>query len=269
MSLNLSGVTKSFGERVLFKDVSLHVGGRARVALVGPNGAGKTTLMEIIAGVQDADDGTVTVGKDEVVGYLRQEAIEMAGRSALQEVLTVAAEVTSLEHRIKVLETDISEETEDDERERMLSEYGRLLERFENMGGYTIEADARSVLSGLGFRDSDMGRKTEEFSGGWLMRIALAKILLQSPDVLLLDEPTNHLDLESVTWLEGFLRGYDGAILLVSHDRAFMDGLVDRVAEIDLRKLVVYHGRYSDYESQKEAALERLLAAKANQDRQI
>jgi ATP-binding cassette, subfamily F, member 3 len=269
MSLNLSGVTKSFGERVLFKDASLHIAGRARVALVGPNGAGKTTLMEIIAGVQDPDSGTVTVGKDEVVGYLRQEAIEMAGRTALQEVLTVASEVTSLEHRIKVIEQDISEEDDEEERERMLAEYGRLLSRFEHMGGYTIEAEARSVLSGLGFRESDMRRETEEFSGGWLMRIALAKILLQSPDVLLLDEPTNHLDLESVTWLESFLRAYDGAILLVSHDRAFMDGLVDRVAEIDLRKLVTYHGSYSDYETQKAASLERLAAAKANQDRQI
>jgi ATP-binding cassette subfamily F protein 3 len=269
MSLNLSNVSKSFGERVLFSDVSLHLAGRARVALVGPNGAGKTTLMEIIAGEQDADTGTVTVGKDEVVGYLKQEAIEMAGRTALQEVLTVAAHITSLEHRIRVLETDISEEEDEEERERMLTEYGRLRERFEHLGGYTLEAEARSVLSGLGFRSSDMDRLTEEFSGGWLMRIALAKILLQSPDVLLLDEPTNHLDLESVTWLEGFLRSYDGAILLISHDRAFMDGLVDRIAEIDLRRLTVYHGSYADYETQKAAGLERLLAAKANQDRQI
>jgi len=269
MSLTLSGVTKTFGERVLFSDVSLHVAGRARVALVGPNGAGKTTMLEIIAGEQDMDSGTVTVGKGEVVGYLKQEAIEMAGRSALEEVLSVAEEVTSLEHRIGVLEADIAEETEDDERERMLAEYARITERFEHLGGYTIEADARAVLSGLGFREADMQKRTEEFSGGWLMRIALAKILLQSPDILLLDEPTNHLDLESVTWLEGFLRGYDGAILLVSHDRAFMDGLVDRVAEIDLRTLTLYHGTYQNYVEQKAIGLERLLAAKANQDRQI
>jgi ATP-binding cassette subfamily F protein 3 len=269
MSLTLSGVTKTFGERVLFADVSLHVAGRARVALVGPNGAGKTTLLEIIAGEQDADSGTVTVGKGEVVGYLKQEAIEMAGRSALEEVLTVAAEVTSLEHRISVLESDIAEESEQDELDRMLAEYARIRERFEHLGGYTIEADARAVLSGLGFREADMQKRTEEFSGGWLMRIALAKILLQSPDILLLDEPTNHLDLESVTWLEGFLRGYDGAILLVSHDRAFMDGLVDRVAEIDLRTLTLYHGTYQNYVEQKAIGLERLLAAKANQDRQI
>jgi len=269
MSLTLSNITKSFGERVLFQEASLHVAGRARVALVGPNGAGKTTLLEIIAGDQDPDTGTVTVGKGEVVGYLKQEAIEMAGRSALEEVLSVASEVTSLEHRISVLEADIAEETEEDEREIMLAEYARIRERFENLGGYTIEAEARAVLSGLGFTERDMQRRTEEFSGGWLMRIALAKILLQSPDILLLDEPTNHLDLESVTWLEGFLRCYDGAILLVSHDRAFMDGLVDRIAEIDLRKVTVYHGGYSSYQEQKAVDLERLLASKANQDRQL
>jgi ATP-binding cassette subfamily F protein 3 len=269
MSLTLSSITKSFGERVLFADVSLHLAGRARVALVGPNGAGKTTLMEIIAGEQDPDSGIVTVGRDEVVGYLKQEAIEMAGRTALQEVLAVAADVTSLEHRIGVLEADISEEEDEEARERMLAEYGRLRERFEHLGGYTIEADARAVMTGLGFRESDLLRMTEEFSGGWLMRIALAKILLLSPDILLLDEPTNHLDLESVTWLEGFLRNYDGAILLVSHDRAFMDGLVDHIAEIDLRKMTLYHGTYARYEEQKVENLERLLASKANQDRQI
>jgi ATP-binding cassette, subfamily F, member 3 len=269
MSLTISGVTKTFGERVLFSDVSLHVAGRARVALVGPNGAGKTTLLEIIAGEQDAESGTVTVGKGEVIGYLKQEAIEMAGRSALEEVLSVASEVTSLEHRIGVLEADIAEESETDECDRMLAEYARIRERFEHLGGYTIESDARAVMTGLGFRESDMGRQTEEFSGGWLMRIALAKILLQSPDILLLDEPTNHLDLESVTWLEGFLRGYDGAIVLVSHDRAFMDGLVDRVAEIDLHTLTLYHGTYAAYVEQKALNLERLLASKANQDRQI
>jgi len=269
MSLTLTNVTKSFGERVLFQDVSLHVAGRARIALVGPNGAGKTTLMEIMAGESEPDSGVVTVGKGEVVGYLRQEAIEMAGRTALAEVLSVASEVTSLEHRISVIESDIAEETEDDELQRMLAEYARLRERFEHLGGYTIEADARAVLSGLGFRERDLQRDCAEFSGGWLMRIALAKILLQSPDILLLDEPTNHLDLESVTWLEGFLRNYDGAVLLVSHDRAFMDGLCDRIAEIDLRKLTVYHGTYAQYVEQKAEGLDRLLSAKANQDRQI
>jgi ATP-binding cassette subfamily F protein 3 len=269
MSLTLHGLTKSFGERVLFRDASLHVGGRSRVALVGPNGAGKTTLLEIVAGEQDADEGVVTTAKDAVVGYLKQEAIEMAGRTLLAEVLTVASEVTSLEHRIAQLETDISEETDAVEQERLLTEYGRLRDRFEHLGGYTIEADARAVLMGLGFKERDFARQTEEFSGGWLMRIALAKLLLTQPDVLLLDEPTNHLDLEAVNWLESFLRGYDGAIVLVSHDRAFINGLVDRVVEIDRQRLTVYAGDYDAYQVQKADALEKLVAEKRNQDRRI
>jgi len=269
MSLTLHGLTKSFGERVLFKDASLHVGARARVALVGPNGAGKTTLLEIVAGEQDADAGVVTTAKDAVIGYLKQEAIEMHGRTLLSEVLTVASEVTSLEHRIAQLERDMADETDPDEQGRLLEEYGRLRDRFEHLGGYTIEAQARAVLTGLGFKERDFARMTDEFSGGWLMRIALAKLLLTQPDVLLLDEPTNHLDLEAVTWLEGFLRAYEGAIVLVSHDRAFMNGLVDRIVEIDRQRLVVYTGDYDAYQAQKAESLERLAAEKKNQDRKI
>jgi ATP-binding cassette subfamily F protein 3 len=269
MSLTIHGVTKSFGERVLFRDASLHAGARARVALVGPNGSGKTTLLEIIAREQQPDSGVVTVAKDAVVGYLKQEAIEMAGQTVLEEVLTIASGVTSLEHRLTVLETEISEETDPVEQERLLAEYGRLRDRFEHLGGYTIESDARAVLTGLGFKERDLTRMTDEFSGGWLMRIALAKLLLRQPDVLLLDEPTNHLDLEAVTWLEGFLRAYDGTIVLVSHDRAFMNGLVDRVVDIDRQRLVIYAGDYDAYQSQKAEALERLAAAKKNQDRKV
>ena len=269
MSVTVSCISMSFGERVLFSGASLSVGGRDRIALVGPNGAGKTTLLEIIDGQLTPDEGTVTSPRDVVVGYLRQEAIELAGRTALDEVLTVASHVTSIEHRMRVLEEDIAIASEGEELERLLAEYGRIREHFEHLGGYTIEADARAVLTGLGFRESDLTRMTEEFSGGWLMRIALAKLLVQQPDVLLLDEPTNHLDLESVAWLEGFLRAYEGAILLVSHDRAFMDALVDRVVEIDQRKLVSYKGTYTDYEAAREIAHEQLAAAKRNQDRKI
>jgi ATP-binding cassette subfamily F protein 3 len=269
MSLTIHGVTKSFGERVLFRDASLHAGARARVALVGPNGSGKTTLLEIIAREQEPDCGVVTVAKDAVVGYLKQEAIEMAGQTVLEEVLTIASGVTSLEHRLTVLETEISEETDPVEQERLLAEYGRLRDRFEHLGGYTIESDARAVLTGLGFKERDLERMTDEFSGGWLMRIALAKLLLRQPDVLLLDEPTNHLDLEAVTWLEGFLRAYDGTIVLVSHDRAFMNGLVDRVVDIDRQRLVIYAGDYDAYQRQKADSLERLAAAKKNQDRKV
>jgi len=267
--ITVDHVTKTFGERVLFKDAFLRVGGRDRVALVGPNGAGKTTLLEIMVGEQDCDEGSVITPKDVVIGYLKQEAIEMAGSTVLAEVLKVAGHVTSLEHRMHVLEEDIAEAEQGPALDALLTEYGRLQERFEHLGGYTLESDARAVLTGLGFKEHDLTRDTSEFSGGWLMRIAMAKLLLQQPDVLLLDEPTNHLDLESVTWLEGFLRNYDGGIVIVSHDRAFMDGLVDHVAEIDQRKLIVYKANYTGYLKAKELALEQLKAAYVQQQRKI
>ncbi|MDI6900524.1 MAG: ABC-F family ATP-binding cassette domain-containing protein [Anaerosomatales bacterium] len=269
MIITVDNVTKTVGERVLFSDAFLRVGARDRVALVGPNGAGKTTLLEIMAGNEEPDAGTIVRRKDVVVGYLRQEAIEMAGRPVLAEVLSAAPQVTSLEHRLAVLEAEMSAAEETDELEGIMAEYGRLRERFDHLGGYAAEVDARAVLTGLGFKEHDLTRDTSEFSGGWLMRIAMAKLLFLQPDLLLLDEPTNHLDLESVLWLEGFLRAYDGAVVLVSHDRAFMDGLVDRVAELDQRTLTVYHGDYSNYERERVASLERLKAAYEQQQREI
>jgi ATP-binding cassette subfamily F protein 3 len=261
-------VTKSIGERVLFADAFLLVGPRDRIALVGPNGAGKTTLLEIIAGEQEPDDGSVVRAKDATVGYLRQEAIEMHGVSVLEEVLSAASGVRGLEHRIRMLEEELATAPAE-EADQLLAEYGRLRDRFEHMGGYTVEAEARAVLTGLGFREADLAKDVSELSGGWQMRVALAKILLTEPDVLLLDEPTNHLDLESVTWLEGFLKGYEGAVVIVSHDRSFMDGIVNRVAEMELRTLTLYHGTYSEYEEQKAAGRDRLVSAKKQQERYI
>ncbi|MHB9003869.1 MAG: ABC-F family ATP-binding cassette domain-containing protein [Coriobacteriia bacterium] len=269
MIISLDNVTKTFGERVLFSGVSLRVGARDRFALVGPNGAGKTTLLEIITGAQDADFGTVTIARDAQIGYLRQEAIEMHGRTLLAEALTSAQELTGLEHRLGVLERELEVTEPGPEQDRLLAEYGRLRDRFEHAGGYSIEADARAVLFGLGFKEPDLERSTEEFSGGWLMRLALAKLLLGKPDILLLDEPTNHLDLESVTWLEGFLRTYDGAILMVSHDRAFIEGIADHVAEVDLKTVTVYPGTYSKFMAARELALEQLRIKRDAQLRDI
>ena len=269
MILSVDNVTKSFGARVLFKDARIRVGSRDRFALVGPNGAGKTTLLEVMAGRQSADSGAVTRAKDAVIGYLEQEAIEMAGRTVMQEALTAAEHVTSLEHRLTVLQEDLAVSEPGEEQERILAEYGRLHERFEVLGGYTVEPRARAVLFGLGFKETDLDRDAAQFSGGWQMRLALAKLLLRQPDVLLLDEPTNHLDLESVTWLEGFLRAYEGAIVIVSHDRAFMDVLVDHVAEIDLGQVKVYTGSYSQFEAARELALEQLKSAYEAQQKEI
>jgi len=267
--LTLTDISKSFGDQVLFEDAALHVGVRDRFGLVGPNGSGKTTLLEIAAGKQFPDRGSVSRARGTVVGYLRQEAIEMRGRSVLEEAMTVAGELTTLEHRLALLEEELSSVEEGPEQEKLLAEYGRLRYRFEHAGGYSLEVEARSVLSGLGFGEGDFDRRTETFSGGWLMRIALAKLLLSRPDLLLLDEPTNHLDLESVTWLEGFLQSYEGAIVLVSHDRAFMEGFVDHVAEIDQRTVAVYRGSWSRFEKARELAREQLWKKHAAQVREI
>ena len=273
MIISVDSVTKTFGERVLFEGASLRVGARDRVALLGPNGAGKTTLLEIISGEQTPDEGTVTLAKDAVVGYLRQEAIEMHGRTVLAEALTAAADVTTLEHRLHLLEAEISDASAEGEEpeaaKRLLAEYGRLRDRFEHAGGYTLESEARAVLTGLGFKEKDLVRPVDEFSGGWLMRLALGKLLLAKPDVLLLDEPTNHLDLETVTWLESFLRTYEGAIVLVSHDRAFMDGIVDHVAEIDQRQVITYVGTYERYLGQRELVREQQHATHERQLKEI
>jgi len=266
--LTLTRIRKAYGGRVLFDSVSVHVGARERVALVGPNGAGKTTLFEIIAGRLSPDDGDVLVQKGVVVGYLPQEIIELKGRTILQEVLSVSAAVNGIEHRMTVLQTEMAEAS-DNELEPLLAEYGELQHRFEALGGYNIESRAREILSGLGFRPEALDRPTDHLSGGWLMRVSLAKLLLQNPDLLLLDEPTNHLDLESVVWLEGFLAGYPGSVLLISHDREFMNHLVSRVVEVDQGQLIAYPGNYDEYLEAREAAKELLMASYANQQKRI
>jgi len=266
--LTLRHIRKAYGSRVLFDGASLHVGARERVALVGPNGAGKTTLFEVIAGRLAPDTGEVLVQKGVVVGYLPQEVIELKGKTILQEVVSVSSGIASAEHRMTILQEEMTEAT-GEELDALLAEYGELQHRFEALGGYNVEAQAREILSGLGFRPEAFGRPTDHLSGGWLMRVALAKLLLQHPDLLLLDEPTNHLDLESVVWLEEFLAGYPGSVLLISHDRAFMNRLVSRVVEVDAGQLISYPGSYDDYVEAREAAQEILLATYANQQKRV
>ena len=206
MIIQLESVAKSYGGRQLFDDVSLQLNEHDRLALVGPNGAGKTTLLNIIAGRDDPDTGRILFAKGAQVGYLTQDAIEMEERSILEEVLSSQTEVLDAERRLRELEAALTE----DATEAELRAAGKAREQFELLGGYVFEAKTKSVLFGLGFTEADLGRSTGEFSGGWQMRIALAKLLVAAPEVLMLDEPTNHLDLESVRWLEGFLRAYEG-----------------------------------------------------------
>jgi ATP-binding cassette, subfamily F, member 3 len=270
MSLvTLSGVAKSHGAQHLFSGVSLQIGTGRRIAIVGPNGAGKTTLLEIITGDQEADTGTVTRGRDVVIGYLRQEVAEVRGRSALAEVLAGAGAVSGIERRMRHIEAELAEASEEDELAELMDEYGRLQHRFEALGGYNLEAEARRIMGGLGFADADIERPIETFSGGWMMRIALARLLLQNPDLLLLDEPTNHLDLASVEWLQGFLAEYAGAVVLVSHDRDFVNAVVNRVAELHAGALTEYVGDYADFVEQREARIEQLERAAAAQQRKV
>ena len=268
MILNVDKVTKSYGARVLFSGACLRMQERDRYALVGPNGAGKTTLMNIIAGLDGPDEGSVHFGKGVRVGYLEQESIEMDGASVLAEVMTSVSDVAEMEQRLVEIERELAE-ADEQRGQQLLDEYGRLRSRFEARDGYNVEAMARRVLFGLGFHEQDMERSTSEFSGGWQMRIALSKLLMRQPELLLLDEPTNHLDLESVRWLENFLKSYAGAVLVVSHDRAFMNGMVDHVAEIDNGSLVLYKGNYDAYLRQREERLAQLVAMKQAQDRDI
>ncbi|GAA6489239.1 ABC-F family ATP-binding cassette domain-containing protein [Gordonibacter urolithinfaciens] len=265
MIMQLEHIAKSFGGRQLFHDVTFRLEEYERLALVGPNGAGKTTMLNIISGQEDADEGRVLFAKGARVGYLEQEAIEMADQPIFEEVMSSQVEVLEAERRLYKLEHELGE----DPTPQQLAAAGRARDAYEVLGGYTIEAKVRSVMFGLGFKEADLRRSTTEFSGGWQMRIALAKLLIRNPEVLLLDEPTNHLDLESVKWLEGFLRGYAGTVVVVSHDRAFMDNMVDRVAEVDNGQVNLYKGNYSDYLRIREERLERLRAEAAKQAEEI
>ncbi|MGI6221197.1 MAG: ABC-F family ATP-binding cassette domain-containing protein [Coriobacteriales bacterium] len=271
MILQVSDLSKSFGEDELFSRVSFMVNEHDRFALVGPNGAGKTTMLRILAGLDRADGGTITLAKGSTVGYMEQESIELgAGVPVLAEVLTAVQDVLDMQAKMTRLEEAISSSSDEDEQEALLSEYARVSEAFERGDGYTLEPRARSILMGLGFKERDFEKKCDEFSGGWQMRIALAKLLMRQVDLLLLDEPTNHLDLESVRWLESYLRTYGGAVIFVSHDRDFMDGMVDHILELDgTRAFYTYTGNYTSYLRQREERIARIEAEAAAQAEEI
>jgi len=270
MSLvTISGASKAFGAQHLFSDVSLRIVAGRRIAIIGPNGAGKTTLLEIITGEQQPDTGTVVRGKDVVVGYLRQDLADTAGRSVLAEVMAGAGAVSGIGHRLSHIEAELAEASDDAEVAELMSEYGRLQDRFALLGGYGLEAEARRILAGLGFADADVERDIGTFSGGWMMRVALAKLLLENPDVLLLDEPTNHLDLASVDWLQGFLGAYAGGLILVSHDRDFINAIANHVAELGHGTLTEYVGDYADFVEQRDERIAQLERTAAAQQRKV
>ncbi len=266
--IHVENLTKRYGERVLLEDVSWHVKKKDRIGLSGPNGAGKTTLLKMLAGLEEPDEGTIRMASDTTIGYLPQDGIVHHGRTVYDEVVLAFTELLALkeeQHRIEEKLTDVDPA----ESERLLVRYAEVTERFKDRGGWEIEARVAEVLKGLGFSPEDQKRPTQEFSGGWQMRIALAKLLLARPNLLLMDEPTNHHDLPARNWLEEYLHDYPGSVVLVSHDRYFLDATVLRITEVGLRTLTDYHGNYSKYVVEHAAAMERLREAHRRQSEEI
>ncbi len=267
--ISLLNIAKRFGTRALFSGATLQISEGDRIALIGTNGTGKTTLLEMIGGHISPDEGEIVISKETVVGYLRQEVIQLRGRSIIEEVLSGCEVLHVIEAEMKALDREIHEESDLNKKGFLGFRYAELQSHFEAKGGYQLEPRAKQVLSGLGFQEARFGEKTDRLSGGQLMRVALAKILLSQPDILLLDEPTNHLDLASVIWLEGFLRNYPGSILLISHDRSFINGLTNRVIEIAQGKLLTYTGNYDRYLEAKAESLAIQEATYKNQQKKI
>ena len=271
--LSLQNISKQYGPKVLFEGLSLFIDERDRIAVVGANGTGKSTLMKIVTGEAEADTGTLHKSRFTTVGYLPQELIGHAGKTLLEETLRAFEDLQRLQERFEEISVEIQARSDAGESgpeiENLLAEMGRIQHQIEDGEGWRIEARAKEILFGLGFREADLQRPSGEFSSGWQMRIELARLLLREPSLLLLDEPTNHLDIESLEWLESYLQSYAGAVVLVSHDRRFLDNLVRRTVEISQGKATEYAGNYSVYLREKEMRRGLLEAAFENQQKMI
>ena len=269
--IHVEGLSKRYGEKILFEDVTWHVRKRDRIGLSGPNGSGKTTLLRILAGSETGDTGSVRMASDTSIGYLPQDGIVHHGRTLREEVVLAFAELLALKAEQHRIEDELAQSTHNDgnEHEALLTRYAEVTERFRHLGGYEIDLRMAEILRGLGFSSQDQERRTEEFSGGWQMRIALAKLLLARPNLLLMDEPTNHLDLPARNWLEEYLADYPGSVVLVSHDRYFLDATMKRITEVGLKTLTDYHGNYSHYLVEHAARMERLIESHRRQQEEI
>ena len=263
--ISLSNINKQYGRQLVFVDASFQLNPGEKVGLVGPNGAGKTTLFRMIVGEEDPDEGEVSVPKKLTIGYFRQDVEEMKGRSVLDEAIAGSGRAGDLHHQLEALQQAMEDPAQADDLDRILMQFGEVQEEYEHLGGYTLEAQAREVLHGLGFQDDQIDGDVGVLSGGWKMRVALARVLLGRPDVLLMDEPTNHLDIESIIWLEQFLKSFGGALLMTSHDREFMNRLVSKIAEIDSGEIVSYSGNYDFYERERSIREANQQAAFARQ----
>jgi len=268
--IQLSGAGKRYGHKLLFENVDWLITPHDRLGLVGANGAGKSTLMKILGGMESLDYGSLTTARGISAGYLPQDGLALSGRTIFAECMTVFAELRAMEQEMEALTRSMSElDAASAEYAQVADRFHRLEHEFVTRDGYAIEAEVGTVLSGLGFHKDDWSRNTEEFSGGWQMRIALAKLLLQQPNLLLLDEPTNHLDLEARNWLEEYLGKYPHAYVLISHDRYFLDVTVDKIIEIWNKQIHTYSGNYDKYLEQKTQRRDQLHAAYRNQRERI
>jgi ATPase subunit of ABC transporter with duplicated ATPase domains len=274
--ISFSRISKQYGRQILFVDASFQLNPGEKVGLVGPNGSGKTTLFRLITGEEQPDEGEVSVPRKLTIGYFRQDVEEMSGRSVLDEAIAGSGRLGDLHHELDALNDAMADPLRAGDMDRTLARFGEVQEEYEHLGGYALENRAREVLHGLGFDDERIDGDAGALSGGWKMRVAMARVLLGEPDVLLMDEPTNHLDLESILWLEAFLKSRQGALLMTSHDREFMNRLVSRIAEIDGGEIVAYSGNYDFYERERtiretnrEAAYARQQAMLAKEQRFI
>ncbi|MBZ4375398.1 ABC-F family ATP-binding cassette domain-containing protein [Corallococcus sp. AS-1-6] len=249
--IRLDNIGKQHGQQLLFVEASAALHKGEKVGLVGPNGAGKTTLFRMMTGQEYPDEGQVSIDRGVTIGYFSQDVGEMNGRSAVSEVMDGAGPVSTVAAEMKALEAAMGDPDQADNMEKLVERYGVVQGRFEELGGYALEGRAREILAGLGFSEEMMDGDVGKLSGGWKMRVALARILLMRPDAMFLDEPSNHLDIESLIWLESFLKGYEGALLMTSHDREFMNRIVTKVVEIDGGSLTTYSGNYDFYEQQR------------------
>ncbi len=263
--IRLDSVSKQHGKQILFLDASMSVFRGEKVGLVGPNGSGKSTLFRLIVDEEQPDGGQVTIERGLTIGYFSQDVGEMSGRTVLEETMAGAGEVSQAAHELHSLEHAMADPARAGELEALIDRFGHAQARFDELGGYALESRAREILAGLGFHDDVVEDDVGKLSGGWKMRVALARILLMRPDVLLLDEPTNHLDIESIIWLERFLRDFEGALVLTSHDRELLNRLVTKIVEIDGGDLTTYSGDYDFYERQREIAAAQQEAQYARQ----
>ncbi len=271
-----ANINKQYGKQLLFVEASFQLNPGEKVGLVGPNGAGKTTIFRMIVGEEAPDEGDVTVPKKLTIGYFRQDVEGMSGRSVLDEAIAGSGRAGDLHHELEELQHAMGDPARAGEMDKILARFGEVQEEYDHLGGYALESQAREVLHGLGFDDERIDGDVGALSGGWKMRVAMARVLLGKPDVLLMDEPTNHLDLESIIWLESFLKSHEGALLMTSHDREFMNRIVSKIAEIDSGEITVYAGDYDFYEREratreanKEAAYARQQSMLAKEQRFI